>query len=268
MATIKAKTKIGGIEDLFSPEIFFGLLGWTDRKFSKELIRFKISDTQHFVLETLGGGIYCGDNINDVARAALCLGTIIEVTQKARQPRIVREVLSAVKLRLGSNLKARATRIIDELNFDSAKVQEDLKMMLEQHGDNDLGEYVARTVEPLLPYSWNINHQPKFRDIKRLASRVKWGVIPLDDEKRFELKRNPENHLIGFKCTKRINTLVKSIRKEFYHLPHAKVCRGMFIKGLHVLAKWYQANNKVVADWYSMNSLLEQLDMLHCKDYR
>ncbi len=268
MATIKAKTKIGGIEEIFGPEVFFGLLGWTDRKFEKTLIRFNVSDTQNFVLETLSIGIHNGESSNDVARAILSLGTIVEMVQKARQPRIINEISNAVRYSLGSDIKKKAEKIINELNLNSSKVQDDLKRMIGQHGDNELGKYVLRTIEPAMPFEWHINFQPKFRDIKRITSRINWGVIPLDDKKRFELKRSPENHLIFFKCTKRVNGLIREMKKEFYHFPHAKVCRGLFVKGLHILAKWYQDNNGIVADWYNMNSLLCQLEMLHYKNYR
>ncbi len=73
--------------------------------------------------------------------------------------------------------------------------------------------------------------------------------------------------LVAFRCTERLTTLVDSMNGEFYHLPRAKVSRGVFVKGLYVLAKWYQNNDKTVADWYNMTKLLSQLQLLKCKSY-
>ncbi len=268
MATIKAKTKIGGIEEIFGPEVFFGLLGWTDKKFDNEVIRFKISEKQSYVLERLGNGIYTG-RISDVARAAVGLGVLIEAYQKGREPIIMKKILMST--RIGDSVEKHTEKIIDRiithLNFSSDEVLNDLKNMICRHGDNELGRYLWSKIQSEYNYGHKISHQPKFRDIKKRVSNISWGCIPLKDDERFKLQRSSENVAITFRCTERIITLMNSINDEFSHFSKAKFTRGIFIKGLYVLAKWYQDNNKTVADWYNMARLIGELKILKCKDY-
>ncbi len=269
MTKVKAKTKVGGIEELYGPEVFFGLLGWTDRKFPhNRKIKFNVSSQQAHVLETISVGIHAG-SMSSVARAAFGLGTLVEALQKGRHMDVTKGVLRDMKIddTAGENSQRIVDKLILQFNFASDKMLGELKEIIERNGNNKLGEYVWNRVKPSYPFGSEVVYLPKIKSINGFISSINWGCVDLDDEKRFKLWRSPENIQIEFKCTKRLVVMANSMNREFFHFTRAKFARGVFVKGLHILATWFKANDSTVAEWYNIARLIEKLDMLHVKAY-
>ncbi len=268
MGTIQAKTKIGGIEEIYGSEIFFGLLGWTDKGFESHRIRFNISAQQNNALESISAGIHAG-SITNVARAALGLGVLVETYQKGRHIDIVDGIIRDIKINhsMGENAERIADKLILNFNFSSDKMLDELKGIIERCGNNRLGRYIWSRVQSSYPFNCKINYHPMVKDISGFIANINWGCVELDDNKRFKLWRSPENEQIEFKCTKRITVMTKDVNREFYHFSKAKFARGVFVKGLYILAKWFRCNDKTMLEWYSIARLIERLHLLDAKAY-
>ncbi len=262
MTKVKAKTKVGGIEELYGPDVFFGLLGWTDRKFPHSMkVRFNVSAQQGHVLETISAGIHAG-SISSVARAAFGLGTLVEALQRGRHSDITRGVLRDVKIdhTAGENSQRIVDKLILQFNFGSDKMLGELKEIVERSGNNRLGEYIWNRIHSSYSFGVEPAYAPKIKNINGFISSINWGCVDLDDDKRFKLWRSPENIQVEFKCTKRLVVMANSMNREFFHFTRAKFARGVFVKGLYILATWFKTNDSVVAEWYSIARLIERLD--------
>jgi hypothetical protein len=267
LTTVKVKSKIGGIEDIYGPDVFFGLLGWHDRKFENVRVKFNVSDAQTTILEKISGRVHSHEAGSSVSRACMCLGVLIEAVQKCREPDITRNTIDDIKRHnvMDSATRRRVDDLINGIVFSNKTNRDDVINTLERYGDNDLGEYIWNVVSSEYPWDCKISYQPKISDISRLLNNKTWGHLPLDSDAMFKLWKGPENSTQQFRVSERMVKLLKNINEEFYGFTQAKMARGMWVKGTYVVAKWFADNNSELIEWYHKIKLVSNLHTVYCR---
>ena len=71
MATVKSEKRVAtyhGIENLFTPDVFFNLMGWTDKECHTEKAHYSISNFHYAVSEKLSS-IFGTEKFSNITKA-------------------------------------------------------------------------------------------------------------------------------------------------------------------------------------------------------
>jgi len=78
VATVKSEKRVStyhGIENLFTPDVFFNLMGWTDKECHTEKAHYSISNFHYVVSEKLSA-IFGTEKFSNITKAITSFGVL------------------------------------------------------------------------------------------------------------------------------------------------------------------------------------------------
>jgi len=258
VATVKSEKRVStyhGIENLFTPDVFFNLMGWTDRECHTERIRYAISNFHYAAGEKLSF-IFGTEKFGNITRAITSLG----VLSLARFHNITNEQIEKIiedsKGKGFELLKKEIEYICSCRNIHADKIKEKLTDITSLYGGNKYNN-ILRT---MLNMNANDSDMENRKTININAFQFNTICEKELNENMYKLQRNSENCVVNIYISKIVSHINNKIRTNYRRNDtKSEICRGAHVAGLYIVSKWIINGTLPKYDEYYSASLLSDI---------
>lgn len=262
MATVKSEKRVStynGIENLLTPDVFFNLMGWTDRECHTEKARYSISSFHYAVSEKLSC-VFGTEKFSNITKAitsfgALSLAKFYNITDEQ-----IEKIIEDSKDKGFELFKKEIEYVCSCRNVKSDKIKERLSKVAQLYGNNKYGN--------ILRLILNIDIENKTENNKKVNIDV--GSFRSLCEKElndnmYKLKRNSENYGVVTYVSKVIGHINNKIKHNYRkNDTKSEMYRGSYIVGLYIISKWIQSGIlQNYEEWYSANLISDIKDVVY-----
>ena len=138
MAVVKSEKRVmaySGIENLFTPDVFFNLLGWTDRECHTERAIYAISDFHYSAGEGLSS-ILGTEKFGNITRAVVSIGILSLARFYGIADKQIERIVKDSDGKGFELLKKEIEGICSCKNIQMVKVKEELMNIVNLYGSN------------------------------------------------------------------------------------------------------------------------------------
>ena len=235
MATVKSEKRVSiyhNIENLFTPDVFFNLMGWTDRECHTEKARYTISDFHYTIGERLSS-ILGTEKFGNITRAVVSLGMLSLAKFYGIADKQIEKILKDSDGKGFELLKKEIEYICSCKNVHICKIKKELTDIVNLYGNNKYGNVLGMM---LCIRAENTENK---KIIKLNTSQFKSICEKELNDNMYKLKRGNDNCRIDTYVSKIIAYLNNWIKYEHRkNDTKSEIYRGAHIAGLYIISKW------------------------------
>lgn len=262
MTIIKSEKRITAyheIENLFTPDVFFNLMGWTDKEYHTERARYAISDYHYAMGEKLSF-IFGTEKFGNITRAITSLG----VLSLAKYYNIAEEQIEKTICTSDGKgyelLKKEIEYICSCKNIQTGKIKEKLIDIAKLYGNNKYSDILSF----MLAYD-NSKEIENRKTVNIDMTQFRFICEKELNDNMYKLKRNSENCCVTTYVSKIISHInAKMIRNHRRGDTKSEIYRGAHVTGLYIIAKWIL--NGILQkydEYYSASLLFDIKDIIY-----
>ena len=253
MATVKSEKRVAtyhGIENLFTPDVFFNLMGWTDRECHTEKARYTISDFHYATGERLSS-ILGTEKFGNITRAVMSLGMLSLAKFYNIADKQIEKIIKESDGKGFELLKKEIESICSCKNIHIPRIKKELMDIVNLYGSNRYNNVLC-----LMLHTSAENMENK-KTIKINTSQFKSACEKELNGNMYKLKRGNDNCRIDTYVSKIVAHLNSWIKQEHRRNDtKSEIYRGAHITGLYVISKWITSNTLQKHHEYYSASLL------------
>lgn len=257
MATVKSEKRVAtyhGIENLFTPDVFFNLMGWTDKKCHTEKAWFAVSNFHYVTAERLSF-IFGTEKFGNITRAITSFGML----SLAKFYEIATEQIEKIIEDSGEKgfelFKKEIEYICSCGEVNQSKTKKKLTSIVELYGNNKYNNVLRLVL--------NINNNNDAKNNKTMPTHCDQFKAICEkelNENMYKLKRSNENCGISTYVSKvvgHLNNKIGYCRKK--NDTKSEIYRGAYATGLYIISKWILGDMLQKYDEYYTASLLSDI---------
>lgn len=253
MATVKSEKRVAtyhGIENLFTPDVFFNLMGWTDRECHTERVRYSISDFHYAAGERLSS-VLGTEKFGNITRAVMGLGMMALAKFYNIAEKQIDKIIKESNGKGYELLKKEIEYICSCKNIHTDKLKDELIKIVDVYGDNKYNNILCTMLQT------SIKNSENKKTVKINVSQFKSICEKELNDNMYKLKRSGDNCGVGTYTSKIIVHIGNWIKQEYRtNDTKSEICRGAHIAGLYIVSKWITNNTLSKYHEYYSASLL------------
>lgn len=253
MATVKSEKRVAtyhNIENLFTPDVFFNLMGWTDRECHTEKARYTISDFHYATGERLSS-ILGTEKFGNITRAVMSLGMLSLAKFYNVADKQIEKIVKESEGKGFELLKKEIEYICSCKNMHTTQIKKELMDIIDLYGGNKYNNVLRTMLQA------SIGNMENKKMIKINVSQFKSACEKELNDNMYKLKKNGDNYRIDTYVSKivaHLNNWIKQERKK--NDTKSEIYRGAHITGLYIVSKWITSDVLKKYDEYYSASLL------------
>lgn len=256
MATVKSEKRVAtyhGIENLFTPDVFFNLMGWTDKECHTEKARYTISDFHYATGERLSS-IFGTEKFGNITRAIMSLGMLSLAKFYGIADKQIEKIIKDSDGKGFELLKKEIEYICSCKNIHMTKIKEELMNIIDLYGNNRYNGVLCTMLRT------NIKDVESKKIIKINTSQFNSLCEKELNDNMYKLKRSSDNCAVTTYVSKIIAHINNWIKQDFRkNDTKSEIYRGAHIVGLYIVSKWIQSGIMQKHHEYYSASLLFDL---------
>ena len=257
MATVKSEKRVAtyhGIENLFSPDVFFNLMGWTDRECHTERARYSVSDYHYAMGEKLSF-IFGTEKFGNITRAITSFGVLSLAKYHNIAGEQIEKIIYVSDGKGYELLKKEIEYICSCRNIQMNKIKEKLIDVVKLYGNNRYGNILGSML------SYNNSKEIENRKTVNIdTTQLKFICEKELNDNMYKLKRNGENCCVTTYVSKIVHHInAKMIHNYRRNDTKSEIYRGAHVTGLYIIAKWILNGTLQGYDEYYSASLLSDI---------
>ena len=235
MATVKSEKRVStyhGIENLFTPDVFFNLMGWTDRECHTERIRYSVSDFHYAAGERLSS-VLGTEKFGNITRAIMSLGMMSLAKFYNIADKQINKIVRESDGKGFELLKKEIEYVCSCKNIQATKIKDELVDVTNMYGDNKYNNVLCMMLHT------NIKNTENKKIVKINTSQFRSVCEKELNDNMYKLKRSSDNCGVCTYVSKIVVHLGNWIKQE--HRPNdtkSEIYRGSHIAGLYIVSKW------------------------------
>lgn len=261
MATVKSERRVAtyhGIENLFTPDVFFNLMGWTDRECHTEKARYTISDFHYATGERLSS-ILGTEKFGNITRAIVSLGMMSLARFYNIADKQIEKIIKESEGKGFELLKKEIEYICSCKNIHIPKIKKELIDVVDLYGNNKYNN-VLRTMLQI-----NTENTENKKIIKINTSQFKSVCEKELNDNMYKLKKSGDNYRIDTYISKIVTHLNDWIKQDCKkNDTKSEIYRGAHIAGLYIVSQWIVSDILQKHDeYYSANLLFDIKNVIY-----
>lgn len=257
MATVKSEKRVAayhGIENLFTPDVFFNLMGWTDKECHTERARYAISDYHYAMGEKLSF-VFGTEKFSNITRAITSLGILSLARYRNIADEQIEKIIYVSNGKGYELLKREIEYICSCRNIQMTRTKEKLIDIVKLYGNNKYGNILGL----MLAYN-NRDEVENRKTVNIDMMQFKFVCEKELNDNMYKLKRNSENYCVTTYVSKIVNHVNAKIIHDYRRNDtKSEIYRGAHVTGLYIIAKWILNGTLRGYDEYYSASLLSDI---------
>lgn len=257
MATVKSEKRVTtyhGIENLFAPDVFFNLMGWTDRKCHTEKAWFAVSNFHYVTAERLSF-LFGTEKFGNITRAITSFGMLSLAKFYGIATEQTEKIIEDSGEKGFELFKKEIEYICSCGEINQSKTKKKLTNITELYGNNKYNKVLQ-----LMLNMDNNNDAKNNKTVLIDNDQFKTICGKELNENMYKLKRSAENCSIATYVSKivgHLNNKIGYCRKK--NDTRSEIYRGAYVTGLYIISKWILDDTLQKYDEYYTASLLSDI---------
>ena len=262
MATVKSEKRVAtyhGIENLSTPDVFFNLMGWTDKECHTEKAHYSISNFHYAVSEKLSS-VFGTEKFSNITRAITSLGVLSLAKFYNVMDEQVEKIIEDSNDKGFELLKKEIEYVCSCKNIKSNKTKERLLNIAGLYGNNKYGNILKAML------NIDIDNSLKNNKIMKVDTESFKSICEKElNDNMYKLKRNSENYSVVTYVSKVIGHINNKIRHNYRRNDtKSEIYRGAYLAGLYIISKWIRSGKLLNHDeWYSASLISDIKDVVY-----
>ena len=262
MTTVKSEKRVAtyhGIENLFTPDVFFNLMGWTDRECHTEKARYSISNFHYAVSEKLSS-VFGTEKFSNITKAITSFGVLSLAKFYNVMDEQVEKIIEDSYDRGFELLKKELEYICSCKNVKSSKTKERLLNVAKLYGNNKYSNVLR------LILNTDVDNHSENKKIINIGNESFNAICEKElNDNMYKLKRNSENYGIVTYVSKMIGHINNKIKHNYRkNETKSEMYRGAYITGLYIISKWIHGGTlQNYNEWYSASLISDIKDVVY-----